>query len=190
LFFTEKLDKAVEVVLFADGAQFHGVEKSADYHSSVDLLVDKLEQQVRKFKEKHQMHKGTHLGELAVVDVNRDQDYTIRIIKASAKPADEVEAYLQMKLDNADSILFKKGAREFDSGVDYADRNYAALYRDNQGLRLVEVPVEISSAECCKTTDFSVFNVDIISDSATNPVIECQKIDSAIVPVCSHGRSD
>jgi putative sigma-54 modulation protein len=58
VFSSEKKDRIVEANLICDGAKFHGSEKSETFFSSIDLLIDKLDKQIVKYKEKHSEHKG------------------------------------------------------------------------------------------------------------------------------------
>jgi len=58
VFCLEKKDRIVEAHVTCDGSKFHGSEKSETFFSSIDLLVDKLDKQLVKNKEKHSEHKG------------------------------------------------------------------------------------------------------------------------------------
>ena len=58
VFSLEKKDRIVEANVICDGAKFHGSEKSETFFASIDLLVDKLDKQLVKNKEKHSEHKG------------------------------------------------------------------------------------------------------------------------------------
>ena len=59
VFSLEKVDRIVEANLLCDGTKFHGKEKAETFFSSIDLLIDKLDKQIVKSKEKHTEHKGT-----------------------------------------------------------------------------------------------------------------------------------
>ena len=140
--FVEKQDHVAEMVLTGDGVQFYGRETGGDFYSASDLLLDKVEKQLVRFKEKHQEHKGVHLGEIPVIDTTNEESLSIFVEESSAKPVDEVEAYLEMKLDKRDFILFKKGEHDVKGGADYENRNYAALFLTGSGLRLAQVQSE------------------------------------------------
>ena len=58
VFSLEKVAKVVEAHLTCDGIKFHGSEKSETFFASIDLLLDKLDKQIVKYKEKHSEHKG------------------------------------------------------------------------------------------------------------------------------------
>lgn len=44
--------QAAEVELHTHGTTFHGKEENADLYAAIDLVMDKIERQVRKQKEK------------------------------------------------------------------------------------------------------------------------------------------
>src|SRR3990172_3243504 len=88
----EKLDHVSEVVINGDGVQFHGKEKAADFFSSIDLLFEKMEKQIRRHKEKHQMHKGPEKGE-ASGDLTGVKEKQVILRQVSDKPVDNVEAF-------------------------------------------------------------------------------------------------
>jgi putative sigma-54 modulation protein len=46
----------IEVTLEGDGVILRGEERSPNMYTSVDLVIDKLEQRVRKFKDRHSHH--------------------------------------------------------------------------------------------------------------------------------------
>ena len=46
----EKLDHVVEVRVSAGSERFNGAERSADMYASIDMVIDKLERQIRSGK--------------------------------------------------------------------------------------------------------------------------------------------
>ncbi|MDZ7373082.1 MAG: ribosome-associated translation inhibitor RaiA [candidate division KSB1 bacterium] len=64
ILYPEKLLQVAEIQLKVDGALLTAVEKSDDMFKSVDLAVEKIERQLKKHKEKLQMHNGEKLGRL------------------------------------------------------------------------------------------------------------------------------
>lgn len=166
IYYPEKMDKVCELLVFADGVQFHGMEKAGDFYSAFDLLLDKLEQQVKKFKEKHQLHKGTHLGEVPVVDITSEEDdrMLIGIHHASGKPSDEVEAYLQMKAEGDYFRVYRT------SGKDAAAT--AVLFANGSGFHLAEASAEGAIAES---------DIMIAKDSWTNPEMNRKPAASGLV---------
>ena len=66
VFSLEKYRHKVEITLHVNGKDFVSIEESDDMYTSVDRSTDKLERQLRRFKEKSQRRKSaTSLGEVA-----------------------------------------------------------------------------------------------------------------------------
>ncbi|HQI38352.1 MAG TPA: ribosome-associated translation inhibitor RaiA, partial [Spirochaetota bacterium] len=49
--FIERQDHVAEITINGDGVQFYAKEKAGDMYSSIDLLLDKIEQQIVRYKE-------------------------------------------------------------------------------------------------------------------------------------------
>ncbi len=165
----EKLDHIVELLVNGDGVQFHAIEKAGDMYSSIDLLTDKMEKQIVKFKEKHTGHKVVPMRMMDTVEAGERGGVEISMNQVSNKPKDEVEAYLEMKLEGRDFILFKKGVRDVESPLDYANKNYAVLYRDVTELLLVEIPLEMIKGNDFNVKGFLVNEVKVENDSPASP---------------------
>ncbi len=171
---SEKLDRISEVVINGDGVQFHGKENAADLHSAIDLLFEKMEKQIRRYKEKHQMHKGPEKPDLASIGVTSNEGMEVILRQVSNKPVDNIEAFLQMRIDKKDFILFKKGFHKIEPDADYTHKNYAVIYRDQMGLKMVEIPHE--KTETGMQGDLFVeYNIKVVDDSPANPKIEFKK---------------
>ena len=181
--FVEKLDHVAEMVLTGDGVQFYGRECGGDFYSASDLLLDKVEKQLVRFKEKHQEHKGVHLGEIPVIDTTREESLDIFVEEASPRPKDEVEAYLEMKLEKRDFFLFKKGEREVKGGIDYESRNFAVLFKNGDSLRLSEVLVKSLKKGEISEADIVEYDVTVKDPSSAKPGLECKKSGSKIIRV-------
>ena len=87
-------------------------EKHVDLYAAVDLVVDKLERQIRKNKTRL----NNKYKNIVQLDINTDfevaenEEDIIRVIKRkniTTKPMDEEEAILQMELLNHDFFVFK-----------------------------------------------------------------------------------
>src|SRR5271157_5497020 len=127
---SEKVDHISEVVVNGDGVQFHGREKAADFYSAIDLLFEKMERQIHRYKEKHQTHKGPEKDEVAHFDISSAEGKQIVLRQVNNKPIDNVEALLQMRVDKKEFILFKKGASKIEPDLASVNKNYAVIYRD------------------------------------------------------------
>ena len=173
----EKLDHYTEVLINGDGVQFHGREKSVDFYSSIDLLFEKMEKQINRYKEKHSGHKIDAQAVKPFMTYSEDETDDIILNQTSNKPTDKIEAYLEMRSDNLDYMLFKKGLSEVDSEKDYSNKNYAVIYRcDDESIHFVKIPFEnIMNHDF--TGDFiKKYEMKIISDSAVNPEVELKEL--------------
>lgn len=162
ILYKEKIDYFVEMLVFADGVQFHGIEKGGDFYSAFDLLLDKLEKQVKKHKEKSQTHKGIKLGEMPVVDISSEEESFVKITQIDSKPLNEIEAFLQMKLNNTEFMIFKKGE---ENGISVDANINAIIYKENDKLKMVELPSKMKNKLEC----FEVLDVKVENESSMNP---------------------
>lgn len=64
----EKHRQIAEINLLANGVRIHGRETSPDMYSSVDAVIDKVERQVRKFKDRINRHQPRTAREARVYD--------------------------------------------------------------------------------------------------------------------------
>lgn len=93
-----------EVTIPLPGLILRAEETTDDLYGSIDLVVDKLERQVRKYKTR--IHRRTRQQ----VPVSEDVDETLRIVRTKhieVKPMDIEEAILQMELSGHDFYVFK-----------------------------------------------------------------------------------
>ena len=175
IMYIEKLDHASEVIINGDGVQFHGREKSGDLFSSIDLLFEKMEKQIIKYKEKHSSHKILPQSEIIKFDYENEQGNRIKLNQVSNKPFDKIEAYLQMQIDNNDFILFKKGVTQYDTELDLSNKLYAVIYRGEDGVKMVKVPFEKLKEQKLEHDTFVEYHLNIIDDSPANPNIEFKR---------------
>jgi len=175
ILYVEKLDHAAELVINGDSVQFHAREKAADLYSAIDLLVDKMESQIGRYKEKIQSRKG-HSAELDITyDFKSDLGKEAVLTQVSNKPINNIEAFLQMRVDKKDFILFKKGAGALESDFDYSNKNYAVIYKSGPVFKLVEVPFEHNKGSEFNTDTFTEYELEVKDESASNPKIEFKK---------------
>jgi len=120
----ERHHHVCDITIHAGPFSMRGREKSEDFYSSVDLAMDKIERQLKRYKEKLKHHKGGahhHLAELehikvkhAVYAVQSPEDTTpesegprvIRTNELVAKPMNVDDAVMQMDLLNNDFLVF------------------------------------------------------------------------------------
>jgi ribosome hibernation promoting factor len=53
----ERIEHVVEVRMSSGGEHYHGKEQSEDMYASIDMVVDKLERQIRSGKGANQAHR-------------------------------------------------------------------------------------------------------------------------------------
>ncbi len=183
ILYVEKLDHGAELVITGDSVQFHAREKAADLYSAIDLLVDKMETQIGRYKEKIQSRKG-HGAEFDIsFDIKSETGTEAILTQVSNKPINDIEAFLQMRVDKKDFILFKKGVGSVESDVDYANKNYAVIYKSGSVFKLVEVPFENNKGGDFHTDTFTEYELVVKDESASHPEIDFKKGSS-----CSIGR--
>ena len=88
------------------------VEKHSDLYAAIDLVVDKLERQIRKNKTKlNRKYKNVMQLDINTdFEVEKDEEEDVSVVKRKnidTKPMDEEEAMLQMDLLNHDFFVFK-----------------------------------------------------------------------------------
>ena len=127
----EKFRHIVEVTIDANGQRINGMEESDDMYSSIDLVADKIEGQVRKYKEKIRRRKspGGDKGFTVTTEAagtGPEEDEEPRIIKTQqlyAKPMDVDEAVMQLDLSSGEFLVF----------TNQSTNNINVLYRRKDG---------------------------------------------------------
>ncbi len=177
--YMEKHNHVVEAVINADAARFHAVEKASDMYPSIDLLVKSLEKQAVKHKEKHKQHKAVSFGKMEAPVETTEGGLPLIFLNVSDKPKDEIEAFLEMKIDNRDFILFKKFNNK-DNNLDFDKNNYAVIYRDGDLFKMAEILIDMDKDKKINIKGLSEFDVVIKNDSVTNPDIKFKKCSAKI----------
>jgi putative sigma-54 modulation protein len=104
--------------------QFHlrGKEKSEDMYASIDLAMDKIERQLKRYKEKLKAHRPRHVHTAEPVKVRYEvfsarpdaSDGVGAVVRSDeflAKPMSVEEAVMQMDLMNNDFLVFNNTDR-------------------------------------------------------------------------------
>ena len=120
--------------------QFHvrGKEKSEDMYASIDLACDKIERQLKKYKDRLKSHRPAHVHArepvrvryevLAANPIDGIPAELVRSDEFLAKPMSVEEAIMQMDLLNNDFLVFTKPQSQ-DVNVIYRrkDGNYGLI---------------------------------------------------------------
>ena len=115
----EKERHIVEVTVMLGGLLLRAEEATADMYASLDLVVDKLERQIRKFKTRINRRARRADGSKPLVRLSEEaepgegDDEEPRVVKTkrfAIKPMDLEEAILQMNLLGHDFFVFRNAA--------------------------------------------------------------------------------
>ena len=110
----EKFRHLAEVTINANGLLINGAEETEDMYSAIDMVVDKLESQIKRYRKKLTQRKGDGGAKAQMkMDVmsreSFDEDQAPQVIKTEqvyAKPMDLDEAVMQMELAKSEFLVF------------------------------------------------------------------------------------
>ena len=123
VFSVEKHYQVADVTLHVNGISIRGQERTGDMYSSIDLVIDKLDQQIRRYKERlrdhHARSRRTALPPPSFVDStvvaaeHADSGPRTRIVKTEKIPAAVMsldDAVMRMDLSRAPFLVFTNAA--------------------------------------------------------------------------------
>lgn len=116
-----------EATIWTKGPILRAREASADHKASIDQLVDKLERQVKRYREKRRPRRGQQPEAAALPEDAVPLDDEPRIVKSkqfAVKPMSSEEAVLQLELVGHDFFVFQN-ADTGDVNVVYRRRDGA-----------------------------------------------------------------
>ncbi len=133
-------NQVVEVTIFTKGPVIRAREASPDIYASIDLVFEKLERQVKKYRGKLVRHQGTPMNEAFASEgfrlpegpEGREEESAMpRIVKTkqfTVKPMTPEEAALQLELVGHDFFVFTN-AESQETAVVYRrrDGNYGLI---------------------------------------------------------------
>jgi putative sigma-54 modulation protein len=108
----EKFRHIAEININGDRMTINGKEETEDMYSAIDMVLDKLEKQIKKGKEKTRERrskakaKAQTPGRETVVDLEEDFPKQVKIKNIDYKPMDVDEAVLQMDLTSDNFLVF------------------------------------------------------------------------------------
>jgi putative sigma-54 modulation protein len=108
----EKFRHIAEININGDRMKINGKEETEDMYSAIDMVLDKLEKQIKKGKEKtrerrskakarNQINSGNRMAE-----TDEDLPTEVKIKHIDYKPMDVDEAVLQMDLTSDNFLVF------------------------------------------------------------------------------------
>ena len=123
----EKFRHIADVTLSLNGTRIKGVEETEDMYSAIDIVMDKIETQVKRHLSKIRKHRSENLKE-GEVEASEEaaaaspDEATIEVEKLDAKPMDPEEAAMQLNISQHDFLVFRN-ARSREVNVIYRRRD-------------------------------------------------------------------
>lgn len=105
----EKGNHIVEITVPASGILLRAQETTKDMYSSIDLVVEKIERQIHKYKTRLMKRKYSNFADVPAAPAPVEDDSEFEIIKSKKfvlHPMSVEEAILQMNLLNHDFFVF------------------------------------------------------------------------------------
>jgi putative sigma-54 modulation protein len=108
----EKFRHMAEINIIGDRLTINGKEETIDMYSAIDMVLDKLEKQIKKSKEKIRERRSntkSHTKNLLGQEISGSEDESeshIRIKNIEYKPMDVEEAALQLDLIDDNFLVF------------------------------------------------------------------------------------
>ncbi len=105
-------NQKVEVTIPLKSFILRAEEEREDFYAAVDVIIDKLESQIRKNKKRMQTRKNKEMKEFVFDYIADDIEYgdpevIVKRKKIELKPMDEEEAIIQMELLGHQFYLYK-----------------------------------------------------------------------------------
>ncbi|HJV65068.1 MAG TPA: ribosome-associated translation inhibitor RaiA [Geomonas sp.] len=136
----EKIRHTAEVTITAKGITIKAAEESNDMYASLDAVSDKIDKQLRRFKERIKAHKPTEGRarnvQKAIVEASSIEEakepVIIKTKSFSMKPMSVEEAVMQMELLHKDFLVYTESSTE-NINVVYRrkDGNYGLIAPEN-----------------------------------------------------------
>ncbi|MCX5872088.1 MAG: ribosome-associated translation inhibitor RaiA [Deltaproteobacteria bacterium] len=116
----QKFRQMADVVINADGLRIAGQEAHEDMYAAIDLVMDKIERQVKKYREKIRKHKPSQGKELRwrreIYQPESFEDdrepVIVRTENYFIKPMSVDEAAMQMDLSHQDFLVFNNASSQ------------------------------------------------------------------------------
>jgi putative sigma-54 modulation protein len=116
-FAIEKSRHILEVTIVSSGFVVRAEETTDDMYTSIDMVIDKLERQIRKNKTKlgKRIKQESLVPDNFLIDENIEEENSFRVVRSkrfAIKPMNIEEAILQMNLLGHNFFVFSNGDTE------------------------------------------------------------------------------
>lgn len=125
--------QTVEVTMRAEGATLRASESSPDMYASIDLVAEKLEKRIERYKGKLYQKPSPELAAVEVVPLPEEEPeesepHIVRVKRVPMKPMTPEEAAIQMELVGHDFFVFQNAETD-EMNVLYRrkDKNYGLI---------------------------------------------------------------
>ncbi len=116
----QKFRHIADVVINADGIRIAGQEAHDDMYAAIDLVMDKIERQVKKYRQKIRKHKPIPGKEIRWRrDIYQQESFederepvVVRTENYFVKPMSVEEAAMQMDLTNQEFLVFNNASTQ------------------------------------------------------------------------------
>jgi len=110
----EKFRHLAEVTINANGLVINGAEETGDLYSAIDMVIDKLEAQIKRHRRKLRQRKGDggargQMKTSVLAEEEGLEEESPQVIKTEqvyAKPMDVEEAVMQLELAKSEFMFF------------------------------------------------------------------------------------
>jgi ribosome hibernation promoting factor len=105
-------NQVAEATIWTKGPVLRARESSQDMKASIDLLVDKLERQAQRLREKRRRGRGQERPPVAATVREPDEPLIVKTKQFAVKPMSPEEAILQLELIGHDFFVFQNAESE------------------------------------------------------------------------------
>ena len=117
----EKFRHTADVTIVSDGLKINGQEETEDMYSAIDMVVDKIERQTKRLRQKGRKRKAQQKGRARENELDTDavahveDDGEPRLVRSEQmfpKPMDVDEAIMQLDLSGQQFLVFTNSATD------------------------------------------------------------------------------
>ncbi|MBL0732693.1 MAG: ribosome-associated translation inhibitor RaiA [Desulfosarcina sp.] len=108
----EKFRRIAEINISADRFNIKGKEETSDIYSAIDNVLDKLQKQINKNKQKARAHRGVRNEKAQTIPIEEtasnpfEPTVQVRVSNIEYKPMGVEEAIMQMDIVSNDFLVF------------------------------------------------------------------------------------